>query len=82
MIDQRTGLLYAAMENFNELTDRKEVLKEEIKGLKKDIREMKRELKIKMEEFNEINKELRDLENQDDDKNNLISSNHALILLE
>jgi len=33
---------------------------------------MKRELKIKMEEFNEINEELRDLENQDNDKNNLI----------
>ena len=61
------------MENSEELTNRKEVLKEEIKGLKRDIREMKRELKIKMEEFNEINEELRDLENQDDDENNLIS---------
>ena len=31
MIDQKTGLSYVAMENFEVLTNRKEVLKEEIK---------------------------------------------------
>src|SRR5438045_3308631 len=49
--------------------NRKEVLDEEIKTLRRDIKEMKRQLKIKIEELEEINEELNnesedELENQ------------------
>ena len=82
MIDRKIDLSYAAMENFKKLTDKKEVLKEEIKGLKKNIRKMKRKLKIKMEEFYEINEELRDLENQDNGEDNIVCDAHPIATLD
>jgi len=66
------------------LKNRREVLDEEIKTLRRDIKEMKRQLKIKIEELEEINEELNnesedELENQTEESLEEMNSEEEII---
>src|SRR2546429_230517 len=66
------------------LKNRREVLDEEIKTLRRDIKEMKRQLKIKIEELEKINEELNnesedELENQTEESLEEMSSEEEII---